>query len=240
MAVGSLHRRVGLTLATALLAAAIPGSTARASDLDLLVFDSTDGGSSTFTTAGAKLAQRGDGPALLLTVGGGTRPEVFRTPAGGRFEARRSILATAAVFGAQWSLDRGMIGAFAGPEGTLDLLTADQGVAREAIKTGLRLQQETWLRPTGETLLQATVVASTSRRSVWSRVAGGVRLGEGYVGPEAGGYFDATGYRKLTVGLHATDYTLAGRHWRVSAGGQMQTDARGFRPYLALAVWEEW
>ena len=240
MPFGPLHRRVGVTLATVILAVAVLTAPAGASDLDLLVFNSSDAGSSTFTTLGAKVAQRGEGPAMLLTVGGGARWQSFSRPAGGRMRARRFVLTTAAVFGAQWSLDQGTVGVFAGPESTLDLLTGSQGLSREATGTGLRLQPEIWLRPTGETLLQATLVASTSRRSVWTRVAGGVRLGEGYVGPEAGCYADATGYRKCFIGAHATDFTLAGRHLRLSIGGQAETDIRRIQPYLGFAVWEDW
>ncbi len=240
MATGPLPHRIDVTLVLAVLAAAIPGVSTEANELDLLVFNGTEAGSSTFTTQGAKVAQKGSGPAMLLTVGGGTRPQSFPLPAGGHLEARRFVLTTAAVFGSQWSLDRGTVGVFAGPEGTLDLVTGDEGLVRKTVKTGLRLQQETWIRPDDETLLQATFVASTSYRSLWTRMAGGFHLGEGYVGPEAGCYADATGYRKFTVGIHATDFTLAGRHLRLSIGGQRRSDTRRVEPYFALAVWEEW
>ena len=234
------HRTIRMTIGVALVAASFSGTAVASDDLDWLVFGGTDTGASTFTTVGAKIASRGDGPALLLTAGGGTRRESFPTPAGDRIEARRTVATTAAVIGHQWWFDAGVIGAFVGPEGSLDILSAKGVRGRQATAAGLRLQQETWLRPSAETLVQTTVIASTSRRSLWTRVAGGIRLGEGYVGPEAGFYTDATGYRKYTLGLHATDFTLAGRHLRLSAGGQAQSDTGRIDPYVAFAFWQDW
>lgn len=223
-----------------MLLAIVLGQGAGAGDLDLLVFSSADAGTSPFITSGLKLARQDGGPALLISAGGGTHMEMSSTVTGARVDLRRTVATAAAVFGYQWFGEAGAVGIFAGPEASYTTLAGDGGIQDRTIRSGLRVQQENWLRPTEETLVQTTVVAGTTRRSVWARLAGGARLGEGYVGPEATLYADATGYRKWTFGLHATDYVLAGRHLRVSIGGQVVPDASRVYPYVGLALWDAW
>lgn len=224
----------------AALLAIVLGQGAGAGDLDLLVFSSADAGTSPFVTTGLKLARQDGGPALLVSAGGGTHGETSTTVTGARVDLRRDTATAAAVFGYQWFEEQGMVGLFAGPEAIRTTLAGDGGIQDRRLRSGLRLQQENWLRPTEETLVQTTVVAGTTRRSVWARLAGGVRLGQGYVGPEAALYADATGYRKWTFGLHATDYVLAGRHLRVSIGGQVVPESSRICPYVGLALWDAW
>jgi hypothetical protein len=211
-----------------------------ANELDRLVYGSIDAAASTFATVGAKVAQADGGPAMMISAGGGSRIESVPTVTGSRTAIRRTVVTTAAVFGYQWFTEMGALGAFAGPESSLTALTGEGGLAHLELRTGLRLQQEAWLRPSDDTLIQTTLIASTSRRSIWTRLAGGIRAFGGYIGPEAGFYGDATGYRKWTFGIHATDYELASRHLRLSVGGEVLPDARGIGPYVTLAVWETW
>ncbi len=229
-----------VALGPAALLAIVLGQKAGAGDLDLLVFGSADAGASPFVTSGLKLAQKDGGPALFVSAGGGTHRETSSTVTGTRVELRRTVATAAAVFGYQWFGEEGTLGIFVGPEAIHTTLAGDGGIPDQRLRSGLRLQQESWIRPTEETLVQTTVVAGTTRRSVWARLAGGVRLGDGYVGPEAALYADATGYRKWTFGLHATDYVLAGRHLRVSIGGQVVPDASRICPYVGLALWDAW
>ncbi|MDP4021057.1 cellulose biosynthesis protein BcsS [Methylobacterium sp. NEAU 140] len=231
----------------ALLAALAGSPAALGGELDALLFGSLDAGAATFVTAGAKIAP---GPldragfAMLASVGGGRRTERGGCDcAPGRgydLALTRYTVAGAAVLGYQWFFDWGVVAAFAGPEGTMELLTDGRAVAALPARFGLRLHGEVWARPTEETLLQATGIAGSARDSVWARLAWGYRLWETYLGPEASLYTDATGYRKWNLGLHGTDFALGRYSVRVSAGAQIETGARRISPYVALSVWAPW
>ncbi len=211
------------------------------------MFGSLDAGAATFATAGAKL---GLGPldhegfAMLASVGGGRRDErggCACAPHGGYDLAlTRYTVNGAVVLGYQWFFDWGVFSAFAGPEGTRDLLTDGRAVSALPARFGLRLHGEVWARPTGDTLVQATVIAGSARDSAWARLAWGYRLWGAYLGPEASLYTDYTGYQKWNVGLHATDFSISRYSFRVSAGVQTETSARRAAPYVALSVWTPW
>ena len=227
---------VSLTVAWASMSG---GMAAAEPALDRVTFGSLEAGASTFSTSGFKLGLKESGPALLVSLGDGARRERVRTLDGGTAEVGRNVAAAAAVFGYQWYRTEGVLGLFAGPEATLTTLTDGEGFVSRTVRTGLRVQGEAWLRPTDGTLVQASVVAGTARSSVWVRVAGGYRWDKAYLGPEAGLYADATGYRKWFFGLHVTDLAVAGLHLRLSAGGQV-TPERGLGPYLGLTTWRTW
>jgi hypothetical protein len=216
------------------------GPQARAGDLDLLVFGSMDGGIPSFGSSGAKVALKEGGPALLASVGAGQQSEIVAPAMGIRHAVQRTVATAAVVFGYQWFREWGVLGAFLGPEGSLSRLTDGAATASQTVETGLRLQGEAWVRPNESSLIQATLIASTTRRSVWTRLAGGLRVEEGYLGPEIGLYADATGYRKWTFGFHATDYMVAGLHLRVTLGGQIRPESRHMAPYVGLTTWESW
>jgi hypothetical protein len=209
-----------------------------AGELDAVVFGSLDAGAAQYLTTGAKLgfdALDRDGFVALVSLGAGRRNE--RAADGPR---QRYAAAAAAVFGYQWFFDWGVVAAYAGPEVTTELLHDLHGLATLPVQPGLRLQGEIWARPTEETLLQATVVAGSSRDSLWLRVAGGYRLWGAYLGPEIATYMDATGYTKRNIGLHATDLDLGWFNARVSTGLQVESGRRSASPYLALTAWAPW
>lgn len=225
--VARLHRpAIGRRVGKALVGLGILGHPATATDLDRVVFGSLDATASGFLSVGAKIAEKGTGPAMLVSAGLGRDGQEGRN--------------AAAVFGHQWYLDEGVVGAFAGPEVSFATPAGDEGASFRAVRTGLRLQGEAWLRPSRETLVQSTLVAGTARRSLWVRLAAGCRIREGYVGPEFTASTDGTGYRTWSLGVHATDFTLANIHVRLSAGGQVLMRERRFGPYVGLAVWRDW
>lgn len=213
---------------------------ARASEIDVVLFGSMEGGAQSFATSGVKLGLPEDGPALLVSFGGGRQVEASRTVTGAPVERLRTVAIASAVFGYQWFRDWGAVGLFAGPEGTLTLVSDGAAGLQRQVETGMRLHGQAWIRPTDETLVEATLVAGTTKLGAWARLAGGIRFGEGYVGPEATAYADASDYRKWTFGLHATDYTLLSTHLRLSVGGRMASDARRIGPYVAWASWVSW
>ncbi len=208
---------------------------ARAGEIDTLVFGSLDAGAATFMTAGAKVGLPSldrDGAVVLASLGGGQQGE--RGPEG---SVQRYTALGALVFGYQWLFEWGVVAAFAGPETTTQMLVEPNGPLRLPSRFGLRLHGEIWARPSEGTMLQGTVVAGTALDSVWARAAWGYRLWDTYFGPEASLYTDASGFRKLNVGLHATDFTVGRISFRISAGIQSETGRRSIAPYTALSVW---
>lgn len=209
-----------------------------AGEIDTLLFGSLDAGASTFLTIGAKAALGSldrDGFVALASLGGGRRHEH-----GSEGPRQRYTASAAAVFGYQWMFDWGVVAAYAGPEAVMEMLIDGLGPSALPARSGLRLHGEVWARPTEATLLQATAVAGSTRDSVWARLAWGYDLWGAYIGPELAGYTDATGYRKMSLGLHATDFALGRYSFRVSAGLQSETGRRAACPYLTLAVWSPW
>lgn len=240
------RRRVAWAAAS-LLGLAGSRDAAGAGEIDALVFGGLDAGAAAFATAGAKL---GLGPldhegfAMLASVGGGRRDERGGCPCAPRggydLALTRYTVNGAVVLGYQWFFDWGVVAAFAGPEGTRDLLTDGRALSALPARVGLRLHGEVWARPTETTLLQATAIAGSARDSVWARLAWGYRLWDAYLGPEASFYTDETGYRKWNLGLHATDFAVGRYSFRVSAGMQTETSARRISPYVGVAVWTPW
>jgi hypothetical protein len=91
--------------------------------------------------------------------------------------------------------------------------------------------------PTPDTLLTATAVAGTTRRSVWARAAAGLRLWRDlYVGPELTIYTTDT-YRETKIGAHVTGLQLGILNFRVSGGIQNQDSAHNPSVYFALTSW---
>ncbi len=181
---------------------------------------------------------------MLASVGAGRRDERGGCPCapqgGYDLALTRYTVNGAVVFGYQWFFDWGVVAAYAGPEGTRDLLTDGRALAALPARFGLRLHGELWARPTENTLLQTTVIAGSARDSVWGRLAWGYKLWDTYLGPEASLYMDETGYRKWNVGLHGTDFSVDRYSFRVSAGVQTETNVRRVSPYVALSVWRPW
>ncbi|MFH6782363.1 MULTISPECIES: cellulose biosynthesis protein BcsS [Methylobacterium] len=221
-----------------------------------VLFGSLDAGRSTFLSAGAKVAPDGvarDGLAALATLGYGLRTERdwwgMSPGEGGRPPPRilRHTVQAGAVAGWQWVRDWGVAALFAGPELAFEVLDSPATRSLPTPRFGARVQGELWARPSEATLLTATLIAGTARWSAWGRVAWGVRLpagflGQGYVGPEAALYADRTGYRKWSLGLHATEVvlpveSLAKVGLRVSAGWAYEEQIRRPGLYGTLTAW---
>lgn len=221
----------------------LASTSARADETwNLLLFGSLDAGASTFFSTGAKLGfdrLDRDGFVVLASVGAGHRAERATcacAPAGTVSRARRTMMG-AALLGHQWFHDWGVVALYAGPEGSVEMLTDRFGSALLPPRYGLRLHGEIWARPTDDTLVQGTAILGTARMDAWTRLAWGYRLWGAYLGPEASLYADWLGYRKWALGLHATDFDLGRFSLRVSVGFQTETGLRDPYPYLAVSAW---
>lgn len=230
----------GLSLLRILvLAVGLTCTEAGASGLDILLFGSLDGGAGTFVSAGAKIASGSlseEGPVALLIAGGGVRSERIGCDCGWNHTLSHETTFIAGSLGYQWVIPEGVVAGFVGGEAVLDTF----GALALTVRQGLRVQAEAWLRPTEETLVAATLVAGTARGDGWARIAWGRRLWDAYLGPEGSAYLDATGYRKLATGVHATDIAIADLRLRISGGLQWETGRRRTSPYFAVSAWAPW
>lgn len=234
--------RVSRSLARTVLAAGLVCGPARGDDTAVrtILFGSMEAGASTFSAGGAKIVfdrfDR-DGPVALVTGGGGLR----REGGGGTPALMRLTALGAALGGYQFLREWGAVTVFAGPEASWEALSGP-GSGLGALQAlplhvGLRLHGEVWARPSEGTLTTATVILGSARGDAYARLSWGMALFGAYLGPEAAVYGDRTGYRKWSVGLHATDYALGDYRLRLSAGGQIETPINRWSPYVSLAIW---
>lgn len=242
---GSDRPRTILVVVAACLGLISTSPRADDNPVSAIIFGSLDAGPSTFVTAGAKLGlERVDreGVAGLVSVGTGFRRERDRSSPAGRAGGPpptivRHTLLGAALGGYQWFYDWGVVAAFAGPEGSVEALSGGPGFRTLPARFGLRLQGEVWARPNEDGLITATLILGSAREDAYGRLSYGHRLWGAYLGPEIALYGDRTGYRKWTLGLHATDLAIGRFSLRASGGYLYETGTRRGGPYFALAVW---
>ncbi|WP_298966973.1 cellulose biosynthesis protein BcsS [uncultured Methylobacterium sp.] len=208
-------------------------------DARTVLFGSLDAGSSSFATVGAKRSFDPighDGAVVLGSLGYGGRSEIRGTWEGSPKRVRRHNVKASVVGGWQWFADWGVAALFAGPE-----LDFEQREAAKAVgpSLGLRLHGEVWARPGPTTLLTLTAIAGTARGDLWGRGSFGIRAFGAYLGPEAALYADRTGYRKWSLGLHATEWTLWGTSLRLSGGWLYEERERRPGGYGALTLWTD-
>ncbi len=214
-------------------------STARDNSIDVVMFGSLDAGPSVFLTTGAKIALEGanrDGFVALVSTGGGARLERAAEPGQLPVIVRTTVLG-AALGGYQICADWGVAALFAGPEGSVEALVGADGMRVLPPRIGLRLHGEIWARPSADTLATLTLILGSARWEGYARASAGYRMWGAYLGPEASAYADRTGYQRYGLGLHATDFALAGIGLRVSAGALYEPETERFGPYLGLAAW---
>ncbi len=232
-------RRAGCIVA---LAGLMVGEGARAderADARTVLFGSLDAGSSSFATVGAKRALDPvgqDGAVVLGSLGYGGRSEIRGAWEGSPKRLRRHAVKAGLVGGWQWFAEWGVVALFAGPE-----LDFEQREAGRAVgpALGLRLHGEVWARPGPTTLVTLTAIAGSARRDLWGRGAFGIRAFGAYLGPEVALYADRTGYRKWSLGLHATEWTMGGVSLRLSGGWLYEERERRPGGYGALTLWTE-
>lgn len=233
-------RRAAALLMTAGAVAVTP---ARAQDESVrtLLFGSMDAGPSTFLGSGAKIALddvNREGFVALVSAGGGVRQErAAATQTSSAPTLVRTTLLGAALGGYQFFRDWGVLSFFAGPEASLEALMGNGQARALPARFGLRLEGELWARPSENTLVTGTLLLGSARYDAYGRVSAGYRLWDAYLGPEAAWYGDRTGYRKVSLGLHATDFALAGLSFRLSAGGLYEPGTGRVGPYVGLATW---
>ncbi|WP_407520592.1 cellulose biosynthesis protein BcsS [Methylobacterium oryzisoli] len=206
-----------------------------------ILFGSLDAGRSAFVQTGLKHGPAGltaSGFTLLAGLGYGARTERDRSQPDASSRPPRVMRHTAAgyaVAGWQWVHDWGMTALFAGPEAGTEIV-GGAGPGRP-LRVGLRVHGEIWAHPVAGTLATATLIAGSARADVWGRVSWGWQAFGAYLGPEASLYADRTGYRKWSLGLHATDAGLAGLRARLSAGWLLEEQIRRPGLYVALTLW---
>jgi hypothetical protein len=212
----------------------------RAEDMHTVLFGSLDAGRSLFITTGVKRTLTGpldrSGVVAMQSNGFGLTREHSDFAPGSTVQ--RITTDAAGLIGYQWALDGLYIAAYAGPELHQEQLTIAAMAGRwSKPRIGFRGQAELWMNPTRETLFTTTLVAGTTRGSLWGRMSGGVRLwGNLYAGPEVTLYLTDT-YRETKFGGHLTGLDLGIFHFRVSAGIQTQDDSHRSSPYVALTSW---
>ncbi|WP_339158707.1 cellulose biosynthesis protein BcsS [Methylobacterium bullatum] len=210
--------------------------------ISALIFGSLDAGASSFITVGTKITFDGrdrDGFAILASGGAGARVERGPSIRGIATSQTRLTALGAVLAGYQWFHDWGVVAAFAGPEGSIEVEQSILGTMALPDRYGIRLHGEVWARPTAESLLTATAILGSTRQSAWGRLAWGYDVLGAYLGPEAALYMDGTGYSKLGIGVHATDFRIGDVSFRASLGYQTETGGGG-SPYVTLSVWQPW
>jgi hypothetical protein len=239
-----VFKRAGPPLIAAIVA--LTAAAARAGDasdareeIRTVLFGGFDAGSASFVSAGAKHtfgpADR-DGPLVMAGAGYGARFERDgAAPRPAPVVMRHTLLAHA-VGGWQWTFDWGVVAAMAGPEMSYERV-GSRFAQQPGARFGGRIHGEVWARPGEDTLLTATLIAGSARGDAWGRLSWGWRVWGIYLGPEAARYADLTGYRKTSLGLHATGLEFWGLTFRVSAGYLREERARRDGGYVALAVW---
>ena len=209
------------------------GAAAADEGASALLFGSLDAAASTFATVGAKFAlDRLDRPGFVALASAGLGRRVERSVCicgtrTGVASLTRDTLVGSAVVGYQWFADWGVVAAYAGVEGSREATLAGNTLHVFPGRSGIRLHGEVWARPSADTLVTATAIVGSARGDAWTRVALGYRLWDTYLGPEFGLYADRTGYRKWSLGLHATDFAIGRFSLRASAG--VQFESRGDR-----------
>lgn len=213
----------------------------RPEDQHTILFGSLDAGRSSFVSGGAKQTLTGpldrSGFVLMETDGVGLTRERVRTEAGSiavdRFKHQASLAA-----GYQWALGPVYAAAFVGPSLYQEQLAYDGRFRRfSQPRAGAQVQAEFWANPTAETMLAGTIIAETTRTSVWSRAAAGVKVfGTAFVGPEVTVYATPT-YRETRWGAHVTGLSLGVVTLRLSAGWMTDDAHRQGSPYAGLSAW---
>lgn len=156
------------------------------------------------------------------------------TPGGPRPRASLYKAEGQALLGYEWRIGDTFVSLYAGADYEEAFL--DCGCTVLVTKRfGARLHGDLWATPTRETMVQASVYASTMDRRLWGRLAGGWAVPFGlHVGPEVEAYRQM-GYHKLRLGLHLTGFRLFGLTWRLSGGWQTTSDRPG-EAYATLGV----
>lgn len=213
----------------------------RPEDQHTVLFGSLDAGRSVFVSGGAKQSLTGpldrSGIVMMESTGFGLTRERFR-PEGADVSVLRFTHQTSALAGYQWNGDGLYMAAFAGPEVQQEQLTYGGRVYRfSQPRLGGRGQFDLWARPTPETLVTATLIASSTRTSIWGRVSAGIRLADKlFVGPEATFYTTPT-YTERRWGAHLTGLALSIVTLRLSAGWMEDDSHRRGSPYLGMSAW---
>lgn len=209
--------------------------------VNAVLFGSMDTGTALFTSGGFKAApDRVDreGFAVLAVVGAGARREQAPAAVNGTLPTLVRITGLAALLGGyQFFFDWGVLGLFAGPEGSVETLLGNGSFGAVETRFGARLQGEVWARPSENTLTTLTLVMGSARWDIYGRVSAGYRVLGAYFGPEAAAYADRTGYGRFSLGLHATDFGFGAFKFRVSGGYSYERETQRMGPYLAVAGW---
>lgn len=177
----------------------------RPEDQRVVLFGGVDAGRSVFVSGGAKQSLIGSldrsGFVFMESSGFGLTRERFR-PEGADVPVLRFTHQTSALTGYQWNGDRIYVSALAGPEIQEQQLAYGGRVYRfSQPRLGGRGQLDLWTNPTQDTLVTGTLIASSTRGSVWGRASTGFRVFEqAFLGPEVTFYVTPT-YSEVRYGM---------------------------------------
>lgn len=213
----------------------------RPSDQRTVGFASFDVGRSVFVTVGAKQTLVGPldrtGFVAMESAGFGITQERSRIE-GASLPATRFATQAASLVGYQWTFPGLYIASLVGPELDHEQLTVAGQIARVSQpRFGARGQIEVWANPSRDTMLTETLVAGSTRGSLYSRTSAGYRVaGDLYAGPEVTLYATDT-YREIKWGGHLTGLDVGLVHLRASGGWMTSDDHRPGSPYIGLTAW---
>ena len=145
----SLHSAHPILMCCAALCCGLVSNPAQSEEgsISALIFGSLDAGASPFITAGAKITFDGrdrDGFAILASGGAGARAERGPTIRGISTDQTRLTALGAVLAGYQWFRDWGVVAAFAGPEGSIEVERNVVGTLVLPDRYGIRLHGEVW------------------------------------------------------------------------------------------------
>lgn len=107
------------------------------------------------------------------------------------------------------------------------LLPDDPASGLRGNKTGLRSGIELWYQPNHYTMASADVSVSTVGPSLSGRIAFGRKVENGgFAGPELQAFSGRDSYRQWRIGLHLTDWYVAGAELSAGIGWSTDSDRR--------------
>ena len=235
-------------LSAAALACGIVAACARDEDLFVrpedqhtVMFGNLDAGRSVFVTAGAKQTVTGPldraGFAVMEATGIGLTRERYST-ATASLPVDRFVHQSTLMGGFQQPIGPVFLAAFVGPElHEEQLAVAGRFYRLSQPRLGVRGQIEVWAHPTDDTMLTGTVVAGSTRSSLWARLSAGVRVfDKAFIGPEVVAYATPT-YSEVRWGAHLTGPAIGIVTLRLSVGWMHDDAHRHGSPYAGFSAW---
>jgi hypothetical protein len=225
-----LGRAALIALLVAVPATAWPAEEAEEQATDearTIVFMSGELGGSAYATAGFKRVLDGATDTsgfVVMGSGGAGRVQRREIREEGPIRVDSFSMQASLLAGYQGRVEQGVFAFLLGPE--VDYRPPSDSAARRAHPLlSARLQIETWLHPTDDTLVTATLVAGTAGPHLWARATLGYRVWRDvHFGPEASLYVDSDN-KEARIGLQFTGLSIG--RFALSASGGLMLQERG-------------